>query len=557
MLVAGISANAQYTVIDDFESTDPFPWGAWTGSGTVSATDSYSGSQMFDTGGSWPYRTDVSYGEAGDTLSCWTKAGTGRTYWGFGASAAGCYSFVAAPNTGDIRFQQNDGYGYTELSTTPFSFTTGNWYRMEVIFSTDTDVIGNLYDSDGVTLLATVTETLPGVTPGGFAFRTFGGNYVDYLTASNLCFPLSGTMTAEGCGSYTVPSGDETYMVDGTVNDTIMSVAGCDSVLTITYTITPGPFDDPTFAYSDPGYCVDGTNPVPTISGTSGGTFYGDVPGLIIDPSTGEIDLAATGVGTYEVEYVTGTDVCADSTTITFEIYDLPTVTADVDETSICEGNSVIFTGGGADTYAWDMGVTDGVSFTPATVGLTEYKVTGTDVNGCTNIDSVEVDVFANPLVLSTSITPETIAGSDGAIDLTVTGGAPVITFDWDNDGTGDFDDTEDLSGLTAGSYAVIVRDADGCEATESVVVTFNGSSAGIDGEEVLFKAYPVPTSENVTIEVSGEFSYEVFSADGKVIQSGVAVDKVIVDLENQEAGIFLTKINVGGTLQTIRLVKM
>ena len=134
MLVAGITANAQYTVIDDFESTDPFPWGSWVGTGTVSTADSHSGLQMFDTGGSWPYRTDVSYGSAGDTLSCWTKAGTGRTYWGFGASAAGCYSFVAAPNTSDIRFQQNDGYGYTELSTTPFTFTTGNWYRMEVIF---------------------------------------------------------------------------------------------------------------------------------------------------------------------------------------------------------------------------------------------------------------------------------------------------------------------------------------------------------------------------------------------------------------------------------------
>ncbi len=40
-----------------------------------------------------------------------------------------------------------------------------------------------------------------------------------------------------GCGSYTVPSGDETYTVSGVYNDTIPGTNGCDSVMTITVTI--------------------------------------------------------------------------------------------------------------------------------------------------------------------------------------------------------------------------------------------------------------------------------------------------------------------------------
>ncbi len=61
--------------------------------------------------------------------------------------------------------------------------------------------------------------------------------------------------------------------------------------------------------------------------------------------------------------------------------------------------------------------------------------------------------------------------GMDGSIDLTVMTGTGPFMFDWDNDGTGDYDDSEDLSGLAAGVYKVNVLAPDGCVVSEEIVL--------------------------------------------------------------------------------------
>jgi hypothetical protein len=78
-------------------------------------------------------------------------------------------------------------------------------------------------------------------------------------------------------------------------------------------------------------------------------------------------------------------------------------------------------------------------------------------------------------LSLSTSLTHPTCPppAPDGAIALTVSGGAFPYTYDWSNDGLEVPDnDPKDLSSLGAGTYTVIVTDANGCTATTTVVLT-------------------------------------------------------------------------------------
>jgi hypothetical protein len=174
--------------IEDFEQGSGWMWPPWqTGSGSVHNTvgpayahDGIYGSESGYAGTYWYYRTDVSVGNPGDVLSCWARPQQdyGRMYLGFAATSGGCYSFVLAPNTDNIIIQRNSNYGYYNLATSSYPpYVMNQWYKLEVVFDTATQVTGNLYDQDGTTLLATVTyDGIPGL-PAGIAFRGFG--YMD------------------------------------------------------------------------------------------------------------------------------------------------------------------------------------------------------------------------------------------------------------------------------------------------------------------------------------------------------------------------------------------
>ncbi|RLA60943.1 MAG: hypothetical protein DRQ89_12095, partial [Epsilonproteobacteria bacterium] len=90
-------------------------------------------------------------------------------------------------------------------------------------------------------------------------------------------------------------------------------------------------------------------------------------------------------------------------------------------------------------------------------------------IEGCTS-ERTEIGVAVTTIELNASITHETNP-ADGAIDLTVSGGLPPYHFDWDTDGTGDFDDEEDLLGLVPGTYQVSVIDSSACLSVASFEV--------------------------------------------------------------------------------------
>ena len=130
----------------------------------------------------WIYRTDVSVGALGQRLSLWVRGGGtgGRAYLGFGATANGAWSLVAGFNTNELLIQQNSAWGYTTLSTTPWTDALGTWYRLELTFGASGAVTGRIYNTAN-TVLATVTATIAGLPRGGVALRAFGTTCVDTL----------------------------------------------------------------------------------------------------------------------------------------------------------------------------------------------------------------------------------------------------------------------------------------------------------------------------------------------------------------------------------------
>lgn len=106
-------------------------------------------------------------------------------------------------------------------------------------------------------------------------------------------------------------------------------------------------------------------------------------------------------------------------------------------------------------SYSWSNASTD-----EDLAGLTAntYYVTVTDGNSCTSTTQAVLVQPSGPTVSLYSSNPTCSPGSDGSVDLVVTGGLTPYSYLWSDAST-----DEDLAGLSANSYLVTVTDANGC----------------------------------------------------------------------------------------------
>ncbi|WNM18414.1 HYR-like domain-containing protein [Flavobacterium capsici] len=124
-------------------------------------------------------------------------------------------------------------------------------------------------------------------------------------------------------------------------------------------------------------------------------------------------------------------------------------------------------------TYAWDFdnnGTTDSTLANPTftyTTPNNTAKLTVTDSMGLTNSYTMTIIIPSEILLTETHTNVSCSGGNTGSIDLSVSGGAPGYTYLWSNGAT-----TQDLSGLSAGTYNVTVTDSKGCQKTLSVIIS-------------------------------------------------------------------------------------
>lgn len=286
-------------------------------------------------------------------------------------------------------------------------------------------------------------------------------------TPTEICLGESVTLTGGGADTYVWDSGvtdgvPHTPDTDGTLTFEVIgtSTDGCNDTTTVDVLVNPLPIITAT---ATPAEICLGESVTFTGGGADTYTWTGGVvDGTPYTPlAAGTINYIVTGTAT-----ATG---CSDTASVDLIVNELPTVTAGVTATEICLGESVTFTGGGADTYTWDGGIIDGTPHTPVAAGTTTHTVTGTvTATGCENTASIDLTVHTIPTVTATATPDEICLGES----ITFTG-AGADTYVWD----GGVTDGVPFTPVTTGVLTFNVTGTVGattCENTASVDVTVN-----------------------------------------------------------------------------------
>ena len=275
-----------------------------------------------------------------------------------------------------------------------------------------------------------------------------------------------------------------------TVTNTIAASGGCNAV-SATSTIVINPTQDSTFSYSSNSFCKSGTNPIPTITGTSGGTFTSTPVGLVfVTPivNPGEINLTASAAGTYSITYTTP-GPCATHLTVSITITAPSVATFSYSGSPYCSNaanpSPVLGAGASAGLFSSTAGLvflntaTGQINLTTSTAG--SYTVTNTIAasGGCPSTsatDTITITTvstgnfsYTNTPYCINSANPTPVLGA-GSIAGTFSSTAGLI---FSNTSTGQVN----LSGSNASTYTVTntIPASGGCPvvtSTSSITIT-------------------------------------------------------------------------------------
>ncbi|HQX28964.1 MAG: SBBP repeat-containing protein [Flavobacteriales bacterium] len=335
-------------------------------------------------------------------------------------------------------------------------------------------------------------ETLD-VDPGpGVSELTPFGNLDVLIHKMSQCPTTFNSITASACEAYTVPSGDETYTISGTIQDTLVNACGGDSILTIDLTINYNTVGSETMTA-----CDSMTWAANGVTYTTSGTYFSMLINAAGCDSLATLDLTVNYSSTS-----TDTQIACDSF-----LWDVDGNTYDTSGSY----TALLTNAAGCDsTITLDLTV--------------NYSTTSTDVQeACDSFfwdeDGNTYDTSGNYTALLTNA-----AGCDSTItlDLTINNSntsadvqVACDSFLWDVDGN-----TYD----TSGSYTAILTNTAGCDSTITLDLTVNYSTASTD-VEVACESFFWDEDGN-TYDTSGSYTAMLTNAAG--CDSTVTLDLTI-----------------------------
>ncbi|MEZ5024856.1 MAG: hypothetical protein R2728_16660, partial [Chitinophagales bacterium] len=296
-----------------------------------------------------------------------------------------------------------------------------------------------------------------------------------------ICEGESVTLTASGGGTYLWSTGATTASITvsptATTNYTVTvtSSKGCSKSDDVKVTVNELPT-----ANAGPDKTICKGESV-TLTASGGGTYLWST-----GATTASITVSPTATATYTVT-VTSSKGCSKSDDVKVTVNELPTANAGPDK-SVCRGESVTLTASGGGTYLWSTGATT-ASITVSPTITTNYTVTVTNSNGCSDVDEVKVTVYDLP---TANAGPDKSICNGASVTLTASGGGNYL---WS---TGATTASITVSPTATTTYTVTVTTDKGCSDSDDVTVTVNPNPIANAGNDVT-----VCADESVTLSAS------------------------------------------------------
>ena len=188
-------------------------------------------------------------------------------------------------------------------------------------------------------------------------------------------------------------------------------------------------------------------------------------------------------------------------------------------------------------TYAWNNGASteDLSNLNPGT-----YELSVRDGNGCFTDFTYTISEPSAIILYATAT--NAVNSNNGTIDLSVSGGTPAYSIQWNNNET-----TEDLTNLAPGLYTVTVIDANGCQAATSGEVISENTNTVSELENNDWTIFPNPSNSDATIKWNNNKVDEIFITDtnGKLISKKSVLDVNEFQVENLESGIYFVNLYI------------
>jgi len=174
------------------------------------------------------------------------------------------------------------------------------------------------------------------------------------------------------------------------------------------------------------------------------------------------------------------------------------------------------------------------------------YQLEVIDANGCTTSQEVVIGEPQEIQLVIDDIIDDVGGTASGAISVTPTGGVTPYSYNWFLDG-GVISMQEDISGLDAGEYTLLITDANGCTFTSNTIAVKNLTAVSDPELEAQIRLRPNPTFGKFRVELSLKtlepIRLLIYSIDGKLLEetpeSLVKQRTYAFDLSNYSSGIY------------------